>query len=204
MEKNRVGNFLSIGIIALIMLSILVVSEVVNAIPVDPAYWQESYQERVENWDKAPAVDPCLKKGTSIVVHTYMHRLYLCENNKMVLRYNVAIGRGGINKTTEGDLKTPIGLYPLSTPRASTNYSMFIPVGYPTLAQKKLGYTGSGIGIHGPYFRYFQMWGFLSVLFDWTQGCVAVGTDFEMEFISNWATRFPDAVVHILDERHQT
>ncbi len=169
----------------------------------DMAYWNESYQERIKNWKSAPLENPCIKKGTSIVVHTYSHRLYLCENGQMATHFHVAIGRKGIEKKAEGDLRTPVGTYNLSSPRSSDDFGMFIPVAYPTLSQRNRGYSGGAIGIHGPYFKFFQMWSFINVLLDWTQGCIAVGSNSEIEAISSWVSRQPKVAVHIFDERYQ-
>ncbi len=202
MEKlNRI--FFNMGATLLAVMSLLSAGEQAYAFDIDMGYWQESYQDRVRDWNKAPAVDPCIKKGTSLVVHTYMHRLYVCENGKMISQHHVALGRKGIDKRKEGDLKTPIGTYILAAPRPSKDFHIFIHVGYPTEAQQRLGYTGGAIGIHGPSFRYFQLWGLYNVLFDWTRGCLAVGTDAEIEFISRWLTPRSNVMVHIFDERYQ-
>ena len=207
MEKTQ-RILLFLGTAFLTFMSTMVICDQANAIQfdneyfkADTGYWQESYKERLKEWDKAPASNPCVNKGTSIVVHTYMHRLFLCEKNKLVSRHNVAIGRGGIDKRKEGDLKTPIGTYSLGLPRMSNDFYLFISVGYPTAEQRKLGYTGGAIGIHGPYFRFLQLWGAFNTLVDWTQGCIAVGTDAEIDQISSWLARFPNAVINIFDER---
>jgi len=169
----------------------------------DMAYWKESYEARLMDWGKALAVNPCLNKGTVILAHTYMHRLHLCEEGRLVSSHPIAIGRKGINKRSEGDYKTPVGVYPLAAPRESDRYGMFIPVGYPTAEQRRQGYTGGAIGIHGPYFRFFQLWGFFNILFDWTQGCLAVGTDSEIARISDWVVKHPKVTVNIFDERYK-
>lgn len=169
----------------------------------DMSYWNASYQERLANWKSAPLENPCIKKGTSVVVHTFSHRLYLCEDGKMITHYHVAIGRKGIEKKLEGDMKTPVGTYSLSTPRDSDEFSSFIPVAYPTSNQRSRGFTGGAIGIHGPYFQFLGMWSFLNVILDWTQGCIAVGSEAEIRGISEWVNSHRKAMVHIFDERYQ-
>src|SRR5262245_47190353 len=100
----------------------------------------------------------CPTKGAIIFVETQERRLYLCENSEIVNSYRVALGRGGIGKHTHGDNKTPLGSYRLDSPRASERFHLFIPIGYPTSDQKKHGYSGDGVGIHGPV-RYLKWLG---------------------------------------------
>jgi L,D-peptidoglycan transpeptidase YkuD (ErfK/YbiS/YcfS/YnhG family) len=69
------------------------------------------------------------------------HELALCENGVAVNTFHAALGRGGTGKTTEGDNKTPLGVYPLSTPGAS---------GYPTREQAVQVLTGTDLGIQEP------------------------------------------------------
>jgi len=57
--------------------------------------------------------------------------------------------------------------------RASERFHEFVPVGYPTEAQRAEGRTGSAIGVHGPDAR-FRWLGPATVWVDWTNGCIAV------------------------------
>jgi murein L,D-transpeptidase YafK len=141
--------------------------------------------------------DPCADEKSSVVVHTKKHRLFLCLENATVDIYVVAIGKGGTPKRKQGDNKTPLGSYGLGKPRASKRYGTFIPVGYPTQKQREQGYTGSAIGIHGPD-RDFAWLGALTLLTDWTQGCIAVGTDTAIEEIAAWVKKNGVTLVHIL------
>ena len=77
--------------------------------------------------------------------------MWLCQENKPVGEYKVALGKGGINKIKQGDNKTPLGEYTLGIPRPSSRFGTFIPIGYPTQEQISKGYTGGDIGVHGPY-----------------------------------------------------
>lgn len=128
---------------------------------------------------------PCEGKETAIVVRATLNTLYLCENGEAIEGYAVSLGSGGVNKRIEGDNKTPIGVYPLGEPRLSNQFYIFIPVGYPTVAEKKQGYTGGDIGIHGPK-RNFEKYGMVNLLLNWTRGCIAVAYDESILEIANW------------------
>jgi murein L,D-transpeptidase YafK len=94
-----------------------------------------------------------------------------------VADYDFSLGRNGVGKTKAKDDKTPLGKYALGNPGASVDgFKVFIPIGYPTLEQKQKAYSGSAIGIHGPY-RTFRCAGFLNAAVNWTQGCLAVASD---------------------------
>ena len=101
------------------------------------------------------------------------------------MTFAVALGRSGIGKKREGDHRTPVGRYTLGKPRTSARFHVFIPVGYPTVEQKTAGFSGGDVGIHGPT-RLFRWAGRLNTLFGWTDGCVAVGSDEEIDRIANW------------------
>jgi murein L,D-transpeptidase YafK len=128
---------------------------------------------------------PCKENNKEVVVDTGAHKLWLCEDNKIVKEFRVALGRGGIDKRKKGDNKTPIGEYPLGTPQSSNKFAIFIPIGYPTDEQRAQGFTGSDIGIHGPY-RLFKWLGRITTWFDWTQGCIAVKNDHDISEIARW------------------
>ena len=95
----------------------------------------------------------------------------------------VALGSGGLDKRWEGDGKVPLGAYPLGAPRTSKAFHRFIPVGYPTPSQRRQGFSGGAIGIHGPSRAHN---GPLSTGMDWTLGCIAVGTDDEIDRVARW------------------
>ncbi|MCP4976589.1 MAG: L,D-transpeptidase family protein [Maribacter sp.] len=132
------------------------------------------------------ASNECSSKGTSILVLLVQGKLLLCKNGKNIDTYSVAIGSKGYGKKEEGDNKTPVGLYPLESPRKSkSGYHKIIPIGYPTEKQKAEGYTGSAVGIHGPK-KGFRWLGGLNAMVNWTQGCVAVSTTNKIDEISSW------------------
>lgn len=136
----------------------------------------------------------CLSALTHILIASSLGILVLCEQGEGIKQYRVSLGSGGIDKRLEGDRKTPLGIYPLGTPKVSERFGTFIPVGYPTHAQKAAGFTGANVGIHGPD-RVFQFLGDLTVLINWTAGCIALGYDLEINEIKDWVnTKHPTYV----------
>lgn len=131
----------------------------------------------------ATAQEPCAGKGTLLYLRTQERTLYVCERDRVRAAHRVALGRGGVGKRSEGDERVPVGSYSLGRPRASSRFHLFLPVGYPTAAQRQQGYTGGAVGVHGPH-RLAQ--GAFSTLVDWTLGCIAVGTDEEIASIAAW------------------
>ena len=119
--------------------------------------------------------DPCSLYGTAVVVDVHARSLWLCELGATQAHYSVALGRGGTGKRTSGDRKTPLGWYALGEPRPSDRFGVFIPISYPTEAQRRRGFTGGEIGIHGPK-RRFEWAGSWNTYVDWTDGCIALGT----------------------------
>ncbi len=62
----------------------------------------------------------------------------------------VSLGRGGLEKSVQGDRKTPMGTYSIGAPRPSKRFFIFIPIGYPSEKQRVNGFTGGDVGVHGP------------------------------------------------------
>ena len=123
--------------------------------------------------------------ANAIVVDTANHKMLLCESGHPVRELSVALGGGGIGKQREGDRKTPLGSYSLAEPRQSEKFHTFIEVGYPTADQRAAGLTGGDVGIHGPSRK--RAWlGRLRNFFDWTDGCIAVATDDEIDAVAAW------------------
>ena len=129
--------------------------------------------------------DPCPAEGTLVLVHSSSHSLWLCRGGRPEARYQVALGRGGMDKRREGDERTPSGRYALGLPRASSSFHLFVPVGYPTKEQRTEGRTGGAIGIHGPDSR-TRLLGSLTTWIDWTAGCIAVGTTTDIDEVAAW------------------
>jgi L,D-transpeptidase catalytic domain len=131
------------------------------------------------------AASSCTAADARIVVETGAHRLVLCEREREVAAFSVRLGRGGVGKTAEGDGKTPLGTYPLGEPRKSDRYGTFIAIGYPTPDQRRRGFTGGDVGVHGPH-RWVRWLGSLVNSFDSSNGCVGLATDREMASIAAW------------------
>ena len=143
---------------------------------------------------------PCTERGTSVVVDLDRTRLWLCDEGEAVRRYRVAIGRKGKGKgkRRQGDRKPPIGTYSLGPGRPSgSGFHRFLDVGYPTRTQVQSGYTGSGIGIHGPKVGWAWL-GPLGVGWNWTDGCVAVATRRQIESIESWVRAKRVRTVHLI------
>jgi len=93
-----------------------------------------------------------------ILVDLERFRLYLFENRggrpALSQDYYISIGKAGGDKRREGDEKTPVGVYRVSSYLpGSTLPDMYgpgaFPIDYPNQWDRKLGRTGSGIWLHG-------------------------------------------------------
>ncbi|MBF0175929.1 MAG: L,D-transpeptidase family protein [Magnetococcales bacterium] len=127
----------------------------------------------------------CPRERSIVQVDTLAYRLRLCHAGREEGSFRVALGRGGLNKRVEGDARTPLGRYYLGLGRPSDYFHTFIPVGYPTPEQKRQGYSGGAIGIHGPHQdpdRYKDT----VRLSNWTLGCIAVPSREDIEKIAAW------------------
>ena len=93
-----------------------------------------------------------------IVVDTRLSRLFLFENQNgvpvLVEDFYASYGRGGTGKVKQGDLKTPLGVYfitsRLEDEKLPSRYgSGALPINYPNVWDQRLGKTGNGIWLHG-------------------------------------------------------
>ena len=130
----------------------------------------------------------CPREGALVLVDTRAHILSLCRDGREEAAFRVALGEGGVDKKVEGDSRTPLGRYPLSPPRPSARFDLFLAVGYPTPEQVKRGLTGGAIGVHGPP-RGYAWLGHATAWPDWTLGCIALGTRAEVERVGAWVSR---------------
>jgi len=94
----------------------------------------------------------------AIAVDTSRARLYLFENTpsglKLLADYYVSVGKSGIDKNTEGDLRTPLGVYFVSSnldPKSLKDFygAGALPINYPNPYDARRGKTGGGIWLHG-------------------------------------------------------
>ncbi|MEI7536421.1 MAG: L,D-transpeptidase family protein [Comamonadaceae bacterium] len=94
----------------------------------------------------------------AIAVDASRSRLYLFENRvsglTLIADYYISIGKSGYDKKTEGDSRTPLGVYFITgslDPRSLKDYygSGALPINYPNELDNRRGKTGSGIWLHG-------------------------------------------------------
>ncbi len=93
----------------------------------------------------------------AIVVDVDNSRLYLYSNNdgkpEYVADYYATIGKNGFEKHTQGDKRTPLGVYftaPKLTKKLDEMYGdAAFPLNYPNEWDRRLGKTGNGIWLHG-------------------------------------------------------
>lgn len=94
----------------------------------------------------------------AIAVDASRSRLYLFKNGpaglSLVADYYVSVGKAGTEKTVEGDARTPLGVYFITSnldPRSLKEFygSGALPINYPNALDYKRGKTGSGIWLHG-------------------------------------------------------
>jgi murein L,D-transpeptidase YafK len=94
----------------------------------------------------------------AVVVDTQRARLYLYQNDngtpRFVADYYIAHGKLGAEKIKEGDKKTPIGVYHVTSSIPRQKLPDFygsgaFPINYPNEWDKKQGRNGYGIWLHG-------------------------------------------------------
>jgi len=94
----------------------------------------------------------------AIAVDASRSRLYLFENRStgltLVADYYISVGKSGLEKNIEGDLRTPLGVYFITSnldPKSLKDFygSGALPINYPNELDTKRGKTGSGIWLHG-------------------------------------------------------
>ena len=112
-----------------------------------------------KNINKTPdlLLSPNEDQSHVIVVDTDKSRLYLYKNNgenlSYVSDYYITVGRNGVEKETEGDKRTPIGVYfakqKLTQPLADMYGDGAYPLNYPNEWDIQHNRSGSGIWLHG-------------------------------------------------------
>lgn len=126
---------------------------------------QEEAKVRIERYlsqqmqEKLPdlLLAPNEKQKHLIVVDTDKSRLFLYKNEKSHLSYiadyYITVGKNGTVKQTEGDKRTPIGVYFAGTKLSKPLPDMYgdgaYPLNYPNEWDKKNNRTGYGIWLHG-------------------------------------------------------
>ena len=100
-------------------------------------------------------MDPAQKHA--IVVDTTNSRLYVYRNDNgkphYVADYYVTVGKNGSEKQTEGDKRTPVGVYVAGSKLTRKLPDFYgnaaYPLDYPNEWDRKLGRKGHGIWLHG-------------------------------------------------------
>ncbi len=94
----------------------------------------------------------------AIAIDASHARLYLFENRAsgltLVADYYISVGKLGVEKQLEGDMRTPLGVYYITSqldPKTLKDYygSGALPINYPNVLDIKRGKTGKGIWLHG-------------------------------------------------------
>ena len=95
---------------------------------------------------------------TAIAVDAAKSRLYLFTNTPSGLQltadYYVSVGKAGTIKSQEGDQRTPLGVYYITSNLDTKVLNDFygagaMPLNYPNILDIKRGKSGSGIWLHG-------------------------------------------------------
>lgn len=100
----------------------------------------------------------------AIAIDASRSRLYLFENKTsassgkheltLVADFFISVGKSGIRKQWEGDGKTPLGVYYITSVKERKSLPAFygagaLPINYPNAFDVHQGRTGSGIWLHG-------------------------------------------------------
>ena len=94
----------------------------------------------------------------AIAVDASRSRLYLFENRPqglaLVADYYLSLGKSGVEKALAGDLRTPLGVYFITSnldPKLLSDFygAGALPINYPNMLDTKRGKTGKGIWLHG-------------------------------------------------------
>ncbi|HEY2338782.1 MAG TPA: L,D-transpeptidase family protein [Burkholderiales bacterium] len=93
-----------------------------------------------------------------LLVDSRRSRLYVFANDngrpRLVADYYVTLGKNGVEKTREGDQKTPVGVYYVTSNLPRSKLTDFYgagayPISYPNEWDRRLGRNGKGIWLHG-------------------------------------------------------
>ncbi len=94
----------------------------------------------------------------AIAVDAGRSRLYLFENRAsglaLIADYYISVGKLGVEKTSAGDQRTPLGVYFITSQLDPKSLKDFygagaLPINYPNVLDVRRGKTGSGIWLHG-------------------------------------------------------
>lgn len=120
----------------------------------------EAGQDLINGGDKIPAALARLDSNYQhiIVIDLKQSRLFVYENDMRAPRrisdYYISMGRGGVEKKKEGDLRTPLGVYFVQSyippDKLADKYGAgAYPINYPNAWDSFNDHTGGGIWLHG-------------------------------------------------------
>lgn len=134
----------------------------------------------------------------AIAVDASRSRLYLFENGpkglRLVADHYVSLGRLGVDKKEQGDQRTPLGVYYITSRLDARQLKDFygpgaLTLNYPNEYDRRQGKTGSGIWLHGvPPDNYARAP-------NSTDGCVALANDDLMRLLRDVSPRRTPVVI---------
>ena len=105
--------------------------------------------------------------------------LYAIKDDKVIKKYNIALGKNpNGHKKVEGDKKTPEGYYFIDGKNAKSKFFLSLHISYPNFHDKQIALKnkvnpGEHIAIHGlPPLNLLAQYLFDGA--DWTDGCIAL------------------------------
>lgn len=127
---------------------------------------REEAVARLQGYRRKPAADAVPRyllqmrpdQKHAVIVDTEKARLYLYANDgghpRFVADYYISHGKLGAEKQREGDKKTPVGVYHVTTSLPRQKLTDFygsgaFPINYPNEWDRRLGRNGYGIWLHG-------------------------------------------------------
>jgi L,D-transpeptidase YnhG len=134
----------------------------------------------------------------AIAVDPSRARLYLFENGanglRLIADFYMSVGKLGIDKTIEGDLRTPLGVYFVTNTLDPNSLKDLygagaLPINYPNPYDLRRGKTGGGIWLHGVPSNQF------SRAPKATDGCVAVSNPDLLNIIKTVEIRSTPVVI---------
>jgi L,D-transpeptidase YnhG len=106
----------------------------------------------------APFLQLSSRNKYALAVDASRSRLYMFEHKptglSLVADFYISVGKAGMGKEAEGDLRTPMGVYYITNSIAPKLLKDFygsgaLPINYPNPLDLRRGKTGSGIWLHG-------------------------------------------------------
>ena len=114
-----------------------------------------------------------------IIVKKSERVLYAIKDDKVIKKYNIALGKKpNGHKKVEGDKKTPEGYYFIDGKNAKSKFFLSLHTSYPNFHDKQIALKnkvnpGEHIAIHGlPPLNLLAQYLFDGA--DWTDGCIAL------------------------------